>query len=327
MATERIKSVGSGKDYATPALWFAGEVADLVTLDEVRIAELYESFLSVATIAVSNSWVTDQTRYFELRAHASKKHNGVKGAGIVIKATTANNSFLSDSNAAGKSFNIKDLEFDTTRIFYANLGGSFYNNVERVIAYGLTNANRYLHSYSRYGFALNCLFLDNAGAAYLDYATNFKFVNCTFYNCNSGSLSAGGLEFGNYQRTRVKNCAVMGCAVKDISHHTRTQPGTYPKNNCSSDDSVEYHSNSKINKTASNQFKNIAGNDFDVKVGSDLINAGIGSGSDAEVPLTDIAGRTRSTTTPTIGAFEYLPSGDLAAILRGVGRGIMRGGR
>jgi hypothetical protein len=27
MATERIKSIGSGKDYATPALWIAGEVA------------------------------------------------------------------------------------------------------------------------------------------------------------------------------------------------------------------------------------------------------------------------------------------------------------
>lgn len=41
----------------------------------------------------------------------------------------------------------------------------------------------------------------------------------------------------------------------------------------------------------------------------DLPNAGIGSGSDADIPTTDVLGVARSSTTPTIGLFEFVSAG------------------
>jgi hypothetical protein len=83
--------------------------------------------------------------------------------------------------------------------------------------------------------------------------------------------------------------------------------------------------------TVSNQFENIGSGteDFRVKAGADLINAGVRD--QTYTNDLDIVGTTRSLTTPTIGAWEYASTPPPSAtdysepLSRGIFRGIERG--
>jgi len=81
MATERkrtIKPTGQGGDYTTLSAWEAGEQADLVALDEYRIGEIdgdWSATSETADVAINGS-ITDSTRYLEIRAIGTARHNG-----------------------------------------------------------------------------------------------------------------------------------------------------------------------------------------------------------------------------------------------------------
>lgn len=70
MPTEVIHTVGSGKDYATLQAWNSAQARNLVSADEIAVAECYggTDLLGGSFFNASGSWTTDSTRYCVIRA-------------------------------------------------------------------------------------------------------------------------------------------------------------------------------------------------------------------------------------------------------------------
>jgi hypothetical protein len=108
----------------------------------------------------------------------------------------------------------------------------------------------------------------------------------------------------------MKNCAVFGftevvkasVSNRDINassdyNSTDEGSGTAPPN---------WGSHSQTGKTFSSQFQNVA-NDFRAKSGGDIVATGVRDQTfTADL---DIIGQARSTSTPTIGAWEFVTGG------------------
>jgi len=101
-------------------------------------------------------------------------------------------------------------------------------------------------------------------------------------------------------------------------------------NNATNQASVGFGTANQVSLTTANQFESTTSGseDFRVKTGAALINNGIRQ--QAYTNDLDIVGSARSTTTPTIGAWEYAAAAPSAiyefnSLNRGIGRGIARG--
>ena len=145
-----------------------------------------------------------------------------------------------------------------------------------------------------YGFPRRGIEIDNS-------ASTVKTYNCVV----SGASSVDGIKGAASSTDTVKNCAVFNNAddfdTVDIIDY------------CASDDgdggnAVDW--TSEATDWAAN-FEGYAIGDFRPK-NVDLPGAGIGPGSDADVPTTDIIGDSRSGATCTIGAFEFQAAGGLS---------------
>jgi len=75
MATIVIKTIKpSGGDYTSLSAWEAGEQRDLVTLNEIAVAECYS--MQDTTAVTINGFTTDAAHYVEIRTPLSERHNG-----------------------------------------------------------------------------------------------------------------------------------------------------------------------------------------------------------------------------------------------------------
>src|SRR3990170_1219772 len=75
MATTVTKTIkSSGGDYTSLSAWEAGQQGNLVTADQIQVAECY-SMLDTS-ICVINGWTTDATRYIEIKTPVSERHDG-----------------------------------------------------------------------------------------------------------------------------------------------------------------------------------------------------------------------------------------------------------
>lgn len=70
--TKTVKS--SGGDYTSLSAWEAGEQRNLVTADEIAVAECY-AFEDTTKVSVSG-WTTDATRYIKIYTPTSERHDG-----------------------------------------------------------------------------------------------------------------------------------------------------------------------------------------------------------------------------------------------------------
>ena len=161
MATERIRTVKSaGGDYTSLSAWEAGEVVDIVALDEIRIAECY-AFSDTTTVSITGG-LSDATRYFKITVPLAERHAGAWSAskyrlevadanGISLgeefirieyiqvsvseSSTTARNAILTGTILAGG-----DIRIEQTIIRQApgssgtgNLAGIFVNDTDAVV--------------------------------------------------------------------------------------------------------------------------------------------------------------------------------------------------
>jgi len=84
MAAEIVKTIrASGGDYSTYNGWVVGEGRDLVDLDEIAVAEIYNDWAdgglaasSPASLSTGNGWLTGPDNYVVMRAAAGHQHNG-----------------------------------------------------------------------------------------------------------------------------------------------------------------------------------------------------------------------------------------------------------
>jgi len=73
--TKTIKPSGSGGHYTSLFNWEAGEQANLVTADEIAVAECYA--MEDTTAVVIDGFTTDATRYIKIYTPPAERHSGI----------------------------------------------------------------------------------------------------------------------------------------------------------------------------------------------------------------------------------------------------------
>lgn len=296
----------TARSYSSPELWSAGAPASLVTKDWIWRGEIYKE-----GSGTDNEWVlgstfvdvllvfnatTDSTRYYVMTAatgqsfrdNANKLTNALRynrANGVAIHLA-GNNAQLNGSGLA-KFYNLQlsvkqsfsywpngtgnTPEFNSC-VLYSPLGGRF---IERAAVYNSSCQNIALQNGGLYNFFIASTFIGNATGAFGNTTGgNITIRNCAVFNYTSFGAGADAAN-STYNATDLASFGWAGTG-------------------------------NLVSKTFANQFENITGGseDFRVKAGADLINAGIPDATYTNG--LDIIGQTRSLTTPTIGAWEYL---------------------
>ena len=292
----------TARSYSSPELWSAGAPASLVTKDWIWRGEIYkegggtdnEWVLGAAfsDVSIVFNATTDAARHYVMTAAAGQsfrdntnkltnalRYNPANGVAIHLAGNFANLTGTGIANFYNLQLSVKqdfsfwgstDPEFSSC-VLYSPLGGRL---VSRAKVY-------------------NCLChnirLQNGGA------TN-EFIASTFVSNNSTAF--GNTTGGNIT---IRNCAVFGYTSFGAGANAATST-----HNVTDLASFGWSATGNlVSKTFANQFQSITGGseDFRIKAGADLINAG--ARDQTYTNDLDIVGTTRSLTTPTIGAWEY----------------------
>lgn len=314
MATTRTRTVkSSGGDYTSLSAWESGEQADLVTLDEIRVAECYA--MSDTTAVDINGWTTDATRYIKITVPQAERHNGKwNTAKYRLEVSAADNSVL----WVQEDF----VRLEGLQVYNTSTG--LYPGGVTVNATGATSTIYISHciarsavgtTYRQYGFTLkaatvyiwNCLAYDWLGSTdSVGFRQNLLSGGTAYcYNCTAHSCDRGFENGDNGADMIVKNCLAAGCSDGFIAGWAWPSGCDYNASDLASD---APGTNSRNSQTftfvdAANDDFHLASTDAGAKdYGTDL-------SADANLAFsTDIDGQTRSGSWD-IGADEYIASG------------------
>lgn len=327
MATVVTKLVKyTGGDYTTIHSALAALPASLVAVDEQWDIVLDESAASVYEWTVSTdldfpACTTDATRFVRIKAATGKsfRDNTDKETdpltydasyGIAVRQSADYIHFFR-ANLAYTRF--ENIQFHTNNYLTANLGGDsgnvrfdnclIYNNRESMGDSGGGYTDTVLR-FSDGGNLLNqCVFIGpNAFGQYGGSGTT-EARNCSFV-MEQGQT--GFAFFNDWHTVKLTNCKFVGYnktafssgnALDAASDYNATSAGTVPSN---------FGSNSLTGLTAADlvESNTYGSSDARTKAGASTIAAG--TRDQTYTADVDVVGRTRSTTTPTIGAWEYI---------------------
>jgi hypothetical protein len=298
-------------DYNTIADWNAAITTNLVTADEEWLGLLYNSkeFLITANQPVGVGKTVDATRKITLKpatGHGFAEHPDVltnpikydqsKGVGIRTATTS-----IVMMNVAGSSTVVEGVQFykDATDgfspislatatqlknfIFESRGGGCISANAASVKCIN--------------GIAIDRSSLGHSGFA----CSTGTFANCTAVR--PSDLTSGGTGFLRITSTTPlgKNCASFGFPTGFQNHASWSASSGYN----ATDVADAPGSNNLTSLTYADQFVSTANatRDFRLKAGNDLV---AGTRDQTNTNDLDIFYDARSTTTPTIGAQEYV---------------------
>lgn len=305
------KSVGTAsRNYSTIQLFEDALPADLVAIDESWVAELYNDSEFTGAVTVSGS-TTDATRNIRFttaagqsfRDHVDKltnplRYDQTKGVGHNVAAGYTQNFNIQTENVTVENIQLK----------HANASG--FCDVFRIAATGAFVRNVLADQYD-----------DSANAVIQVTAGVTKIINSVLIQRSTSKPAVAGLSTTEVLNSTlispsditntaagvagtaslVKNCAIFG-------FNTATA-GSASSGYNATDNASAPGINNQVSLTFANQFEGIAttGLDFRVKAGATLINNGTRDA--ANTNDLDIIGQSRSITTPTIGAWEYVTAG------------------
>ena len=304
----------TARAYSTISGWSSGAPSSLLTQNAsngwVWKGELYKEGAGTnnewtVTTKITLSGVnvaTDSTRYIWLAAasgesfadNASKLTNALRynaANGVAIRMTGTENVFETSNGITAyfTELQVKGAGASTFRGF--NAGGLIALN-QCIACSDDTNPVLNLPVLQ----VANCLFY-NTGTV-LSWATSSRqyLYACTIY---STSTTAPLLTTINSDGNLYDNAFFGGSAVADLSSFF------VASNNATNQSSVGFGTANQVGLTAASQFQSVTpgSEDFRVKTGAALINNGIRQ--QVYTNDLDIVGSARSTTTPTIGAWEF----------------------
>lgn len=168
------------------------------------------------------------------------------------------------------------------------------------------------------------------------FRTEFTAYNNIIFDCGTAGILFGGS--GTVVKTqRAYNNTIFGCGVaisyakddadltydfyNNVLYNNTTNIDTAPSLSAWNHDynAIDEATNSETNGVALTttvtddmtdpENGTLQSADVTPITGSGLISTGVGSGTDSNVPTTDILGVSRSSSAPTIGAFEFVSSG------------------
>lgn len=246
MATEVIKIVdpgnASGTDYTSLNSFESGEQRDLVTANEIAVAECRSSNGAVDTTAVTFAgWTTDADHYIEVRNHSSEPPNGYYDTNRYrLESTTAwaNSIRIQESvrikniqigyNAANAYMGIRvDVTKDSTCYVVGNIIWNKSGNGIRGIYLGGGTGIRTQYVYNNivYDFATFGIHMYSVSGTHITY-----IYNNTVYNCNVGFYCS---DYPGTSPSENKNNISSNNSTSDFAFHNHT--GDRFSYNCSSD--------------------------------------------------------------------------------------------
>lgn len=298
-------------DYNTIADWNTAITTNLVTADEEWLGLLYNSkeYLITANQPVGVGKTVDATRKITLRpasGHSFIDHPDVltnpikydQSKGVGIRTATSSIVMMT---VAGSSTVVEKIQFykDATDGFSPiSLGTAtqLKNFIFESRGGGCVTANA--ASYK----CINGIAIDRSSLGHSGFACSTgTLANCTAVR--PSDLTSGGTGFLRITSTTplAKNCASFGFPTGFQNHASWSASSTHN----ATDAADAPGSNNLTGLTYADQFVSTANatRDFRLKAGNDLV---AGTRDQTNTNDLDIFNAARSTTTPTIGAQEYI---------------------
>jgi hypothetical protein len=331
------KSIGSGgggpsRDYSHLQAWEDALPANLVTDGNSQVGEMYNDSEFNLTTSSSGQFIiagetTDSTHFITLKCatghsfydNANKAVNALRystsnGAGVT--STTGFIQFLMDIQAnysVVDGLQLKDdysshsatIQATGTNVLFKNLiVWRTVANFNGAPVVSLSGAN---------SFAVNCMSIDDTDVAtwpiafYMGNDASVAAINCgaVLTTGLAGTQSARFAYSNGYTNPLVRNCWAAGYAQFSRDPAVGLAAGS----DYNATDNATANSPGTHNVTSmvmANTFVDATPATFDarIKAGSALINAGLRDQTyTADI---DIIKQSRSTTTPTIGPWEYI---------------------
>lgn len=298
MATESISSIrSSGGDYTSLTSWEAGEQADIVTADEIAIAECYDDWPSgLADSLTIDGWTTDATRYIIVRAASGEGHTGESGTGFWMTSSSSTSTIVNKESYT----RIQDLEANKPSSAGGNvireLGGN--SLIERCILTGDGTGPAFQFGANDSVFRNNLVICStNEVGAYRNASiSGSECLNCTIIN-TSGSSTLAGIDYnqtGDNASDIVKNCVVAGFNKDGVfnSNNVREYNATDQANDSDSGFYGKTGSVFGVVTTDGVDFTEPSTGDYSVVSGGKLHEAGTNLSSEGFSD--DVLGNTRS---------------------------------
>lgn len=332
MPTTVTKTIGNAtRDYTTIQAWADACPSNLVTVDQIWEGHLYPegpgadgewAYSSAAFVcSFGNVWC-DATRYLKLRAapgHAWYEHAQVnqrafrydRTMGVAVRHHTSNY-YGCFATTASIRIHVDGIQMAKDNsigsgVIWQNSSAGSYLRMTNCIGWSNTYTNLQVHSW--YGVAINSLFYFDKDLTAISFVNAYEatssaptLVNCTIV-CTGGSSTHAAVSNGYNTQSYIKNCAVFG--FSDFVDTDANFDSTNSTHNATNLSSTGLGSSNQTSLTASSQFISVTTGAEDFRIRADGALDGNGTRAQTYTSDLDAMGRARSTSAPSIGAFEY----------------------
>lgn len=316
--TSTIKS--SGGDYSSLSAWEAAKQANIVTADQIQVAECY-SFEDTSQVTI-DGWTTDATRYISINTPSAERHDGkwntskyrlvVSGSYsgvIVVRESYVRIDGLQVHNTiveAASGITFPNIDFTTSsdvRISNCIVRGTTdTDGIGTTVGIGSTsniggdNLRYWIWNCIIYDFKTSSGSTAGNGIQQGTFNQSSSVENCTVYDCDTGILA------GTSGTRNIYNCLVQSCATDysgtwSAGTNNASEDGTHPGTS---------------GQTGTATFVNAASDDFHLDSADTVAKDNGADRSAGTIAFsTDIDGATRSGSWD-IGADEITAGGGAA---------------
>jgi len=318
MTTVITRTVGVGKDYATPALAEADveDIAtsalggtDLVANDGAIVFEIDAG--TYGQLATNSSLTSDATRNVTYKAAAGSEHGGSLNKGVIL-THTGNTLIPSDDFTVFEDLVVKTshnyaLVSGANGVIYRNLVMANTNSHVMILQKGTADAPVKLE---------NCVAHATNGYGYYVFGTStaahVHLTNCTsLYSFSTYSLrnygGAANLTLNNFLSINESGGTYQAVGSPSITgtNNIGGVTAALPEAQRAGAQTWTFTTDVSAASTGSQVIYNGTTGAMAYRDGNDAKEAGVGPSASATVPLTGIAGNARSGATTQPGAFAF----------------------
>lgn len=321
MPTTVTRTIGSGRDHASISAWVdwcaTNYSGGLVSADVILRGVIYaegggtNGEWTLSSTPSQFALTCDATRYYLLEAASGEafyddankltnalRYNNANGVAVLI---SGNYDALVSCGSNARVV-VRGIQVNCSANGQFTIGTTGKARFERC----LLRSNRNGPAFSEIGEAVNSVIhlVNSSGYVVGQNSDNRNWRNCTIY----GSGASNAFSYGNYAVGNViANCAIFG--FSGIVNNTARITTSTSVNIATDLSSVGWTAGSGAHVTsltASAQFVSVTGGseDFRLKAGNSIATSG--ARDQTNTGDIDVIGSSRSTSTPSIGAWEYL---------------------